>query len=91
MTKRLKALIDEVKRDGGFGVIVDNNRSLLEKQNVIRSLVGRKPLKRLNLDGFDFDEQELHDALPDGFFLVWNDSGDLLVMDEENYEKYEEI
>ena len=91
MTKRIKALIDEVKKNGGFGVLVENNRSLLEKQNVIRELIGKKPLKRLNLDGFDFDEQELHNALPNGFFLVWNDSGDLLILDKENYEKYEEI
>ena len=87
MTKRLKALIDEVKRDGGFAVVADNNRSLLEKQNIIRQLVGRNPLKRPNLDGFEFDEGELQASLAEGYYLVWNESGDLLVMNEENLDK----
>ncbi len=88
MNKRIKELIRIVDENGGFAVVADNNRSLLEKQNIIRQLVGRNPLKRPNLDGFEFDEGELQANLPEGYYLVWNECGDLLVMNEENLDKY---
>lgn len=88
MNKRIKELIRIVDEDGGFGVLVDNNRSLLEKQNIIRELIGRRPLKRANIDSLLFDEQELQEKLPEGYYLVWNECGDLLIMDEENYAQY---
>lgn len=88
MKRKIKVLIDEVDKNGGFGVLVDNNRSILERQNMIRELIGRKPLKRPNLDRFEFDEGELQANLPEGYYLVWNECGDLLVMNEENLDKY---
>ena len=88
MNRRIRTLINEIEKDGGFGVLMDNNRSLLEKQNIIRELIGRRPLKRANIDSLLFDEQELQEKLPEGYYLVWNESGDLLIMDEENYAQY---
>ena len=91
MNRRIGRLIKEIYQNGGFAVLVDNNRSFLEKQNAIRELIGRRPLKRANIDSLLFNEQELQEKLPEGYYLVWNESGDLLIMDKENYEKYEEI
>lgn len=88
MKRKIKFLIDEVDKNGGFGVLVDNNRVLVEKQNMVRELIGRRSLQRANLDTFEFDVGELQANLPEGYYLVWNECGDLLVMNEENLDKY---